>query len=192
MSMPHVRSGDIIQDIFPTLEEKGKASSSYGSEKEFVFHNDQSYCANEQDIPRIVMLGCVRNIERVQTLFGRVDDAIQDLDNQKIEQLKQPNFTFGHIMRKPDGTKEPSTNISPVLLENGEVRLGVDMTASDGDSLDALKSLRRAVLDHSVNHTLEPGDVVIIPNRTFVHARTSFTMASKPEQRRWLKRINIR
>jgi hypothetical protein len=192
MSVPHVRDGDIIQDIFPTIDGKRKVSSSYGSEQEFVFHNDQSYCADEHDIPRFVLLGCIRNVERARTLFTLVDDVLEDLDDQDIELLKQPHFKFGHMLKKPDGKKVPSTNIGPVLLENGEVRLGVDMSALDNDSVKALNEFRSSVLNHSVEHTLIPGEVAIIPNRTYVHARSPFTMADQPEHRRWLKRINIR
>lgn len=80
---------------------------------------------------------------------------------------------------------------SAVLLPNGEMTLGVDMTPETEAAQVALDSLRKLVARTATPHQLQPGEVLILPNKHAVHARGTFTMSANTDNRRWLQRVNI-
>jgi hypothetical protein len=190
LSISSVRKGAIIQDIFPTDSNRLTASSSYGSEKEFTFHNDLSFL-EEPEIPEYVTLACLRNNEGAGTLVANIDQVLEHLDPIFLIELRKPQYTFRHSFDRTFFTRQERVRQRAILLPNNEISLGVDTVTMTDKSQEALLRLRILLTELSTSHILQPGEILILPNKTSVHSRTTFTMSSDKESRRWLQRINI-
>jgi hypothetical protein len=190
LSIPSVRDGAVVQDIFPKASSRTTISSSYGSEAEFAFHNDLSFL-DDAEIPDYVNLGCIRNVEAAETMVAHVTDIMSGLDDRDITELQKPQYVVRHTYHRGKPSEKTSQKHSAVLLPNGEITLGVDMTPQTNAAAIALRSLRQLVAQVATPHTLQAGEVLVLPNKQVVHARGTFTMSDNPENRRWLQRINI-
>lgn len=190
LSIPDVRNGALVQDIFPKESSRVVASSSYGSDVEFAFHNDLSFL-DEQDIPDFVTLGCIRNNEGVATLVASFEDILTGLDKKNIAELQKTQYDVRHTYNRGLSNERVGIKQSAVLLPDGEICLGVDMTPQTPEARVALQSLRKHLKRISTPYRLEPGQVLVLPNKHTVHARDAFTMSSDINSRRWLQRINI-
>lgn len=191
LSIADVRNGTILQDIFPTEANQSVASSSYGSEEAFVFHNDQSYL-DDPEIPDYVTLGCIRNLEGAATMVADVKSFIRSLKPGDVAELQKPNYVFRHTYHRGQQTERKGIKYSPALPENGEIRVGVDMTPTTTRAQLALENLRTLLRQSAIPYLLSPGEILVTPNRYTVHARDAFRLMADPAQRRWLQRVNIR
>ena len=190
MSIVDVRDGRVVQDIIPKECKTNVADSSHGSTLDFSFHNDMSYLDDEQT-PDYFSLGCIRNNEKAITSIADPFIAMKLLDEDSIAELQKTQYTFRHVYRRGREDEAVGKKVSPVITPDGEVRLGVDMESPTLAALDALTRFRGALGSVAVDCVLSTGDVLVIPNRHFVHGRRAFSMAPDPTQRRWIQRINI-
>ncbi len=190
LSIPSVRDGAVVQDIFPKESSRSAVSSSYGSEAEFAFHNDLSFL-DEADVPDYVNLGCIRNDEGAETMVAHVTDIMSGLSASDISELQKPQYDVRHTYHRGKTGETTSQRQSAVLLPSGEITLGVDMTPQTDAAQIALHSLRKLVARIATPHTLQPGEVLVLPNKHVVHARGKFRMLNNPNNRRWLQRVNI-
>lgn len=190
LSIPDVRSGALVQDIFPKTSSRSVISSSYGSESEFAFHNDLSFL-DESEIPDFVTLGCIRNIEGASTSVASIKDIIDRIDDKYITELRKPQYGVRHTYHRGLAAEHTGNKQSVVLLPSGEICLGVDMTPQTPEAQTALIALRRLLKQVSTPHQLQPGEILVLPNRFAVHSRDPFTMSTAPGNRRWLQRVNI-
>lgn len=190
LSIPSVRDGAVVQNIFPKESSRAAVSSSYGSEAEFAFHNDLSFL-DDPEIPDFVNLGCIRNVEKAETFVAHVEDILSGLGGGDITELRKPQYQVRHIYHRGTPGERTSQKQSAVLLPNGEITLGVDMTPETEAAQVALDSLRKLVARTATPHQLQPGEVLILPNKHAVHARGTFTMSADLDNRRWLQRVNI-
>ncbi len=190
LSIPSVRDGAVVQDIFPKASSRATVSSSYGSEAEFAFHNDLSFL-DDAEIPDYVNLGCIRNVEGADTIVAHVTDIMSGIEDKDITELQKPQYQVRHTYYRGKPSEKTSQKKSAVLLPNGEIMLGVDMTPQTGAAQVALCSLRQLLTRVGTPHTLQPGEVLVLPNKHVVHARGTFTMSASPDNRRWLQRVNI-
>lgn len=190
MSIQDVREGRILQDIIPKECKQGVADSSHGSAIDFSLHNDMSYLEDEQ-IPDYFSLGCIRNSEEAVTTIADPALALKLLDDDSVSELRKAHYIFRHTYHRGGKDERIGEKVSPVVTANGEVRLGVDMEAPTAAAHDALTNFRAALGSVSLSHVLKSGQVLVIPNRHFVHGRRAFSMDADPAQRRWIQRINI-
>lgn len=191
MSIEGVRQGAVIQDIIPQEEHQDLADSSHGSSREFAFHNDMSFLDDDQ-VPYYFTLGCTRNYERAATLLADPLDALNSLDENTTDLLRAPLFRLCHTYNRGQAAERTSEKISPIITPEGEVQLGVNVKPGTTEGADALGQFRNLLGQTAIAHVLEPGEVLIVPNRFFVHARTSFQMANNASERRWIQRTNIK
>ena len=190
LSIPDVRGGALVQDIFPKEASRATASSSYGSEAEFVFHNDLSFLDNSE-IPDVVTLGCVRNIEGAATAVARIEDILNGLSDSDLAELQKSQYSIRHTYHRGRATERVGEKQTAVMQPDGEICLGVDMTPQTHEASVALDSLHKLLLRISTSHNLQSGEVLVLPNKYVVHARDPFNMAADVDQRRWLQRINV-
>jgi hypothetical protein len=190
MSIADIRGGAVVQDIIPKESKRNVADSSHGSAKEFSFHNDMSYLEDAQ-IPDYFLLGCIRNIEKAATTISDPTVALRDIDAGNIDELKKTQYVFRHTYHRGTEDERLGEKVSPIITANGEIRLGVDMRAPTSAALTALTDFREKLSGVSVEHVLKSGEVLVVPNRLFVHGRQPFLMAGNPAERRWIQRINI-
>lgn len=191
LSMPHIRMGAIVQDIFPTEDNRYVTSSSYGSEAEFAFHNDLSFL-DDPGIPDYFTLGCVRNIEGAETSVADIHQILDGLSDDIIAELRKPNYGIRHTYNRGLPSEYEGNRNTSIILANNELRLGVDMIPQTDDAHIALMSLRGLLSEVSTPHQLRPGEILVVPNRFAVHGRGSFVPSQSIAQRRWLQRVNIK
>lgn len=191
LSMPDIRKGAIVQDIFPMEKSRFVASSSYGSEVDFEFHNDLSFL-EDKEIPDYFMLGCIRNIERAPTSVVGVQRILKALSHDQNLELRKVAYSMRHTYRRGSQNELERTKNSSIILPNNEVRLGVDMVPLSKEADLAINSLRALLKEIAVPQQLKAGEILIVPNRFSVHSRGSFVALSNKSKRRWLQRINIK
>ncbi len=190
LSIPDVRSGTLVQDIYPKESSRSAVDSSYGSESEFAFHNDLSFL-DDPEIPDFVTLGCIRNTEGVATTVVDSEDIFSRLDDKDVTELQKPQYVLRHTYHRGLATERVGQKLSAVILPRNEICLGVDMIPQTSEANIALSSLHKLLERIATPHILQPGEVLVLPNRRTVHARNTFTMAADADNRRWLQRVNI-
>ncbi len=186
------RDGVIIQDIFPRDDALERPNSSYGSTQNFEFHTDQAYNPNFSQVPDTVMLACIRNDELASTRVAHFPRLLSLLSEADIEVLREPRYNFYRGRVEEDLDKR----VSPVIEEeDGQpiIRLGTDMSIADDHEAAkaALTNVRQTLGGIATDIRLEPGEMLIIPNKLTPHSRSPFRPNTRNSERRWLHRIFV-
>lgn len=130
--------------------------------------------------PDIVCLAALRNPDDVPTIVMPVPDLLTALSPEHVAQLKKRQFSVRSQKTFITGTKrvlgEELVEVDvEVLLETGEgtwIRYShSSVDAVDAESEAAIEALNAACAGAATHVALQPGDVLIVSNRTALHGR---------------------
>ena len=186
--LPDQRDGALSQDIYPAKNYEDRPSSSFGSLEKFEYHTDQAYNSDPLMVPSAVLLGCVRNDEHAATTGSSLREIYHQLTASESDLLASTQYRF-YRGRVDEGHNYWS---GPVLLDSGNsVRIGTDMACDNTEADAALTRFRQLAADSALKVVLEPGQTLVTPNHTIVHARDAFVPNYNVDKRRWLHRIDV-
>lgn len=172
------QSDRTVQQVFPVagFEDKQSAASSRTT---LSWHTEH---ADKDMPPDFLVITCLRNTDHVGTRLSRPDcSQFDDVDVKILSTAAEFSFT----------TRD--ANVAPIaVLDHWGLRFDpVYCQPQSADAARALQRLINAVEENAVIVPQEPGTVLLIPNRSTVHARDSF-QARYDGTDRWLMRSMVR
>ena len=186
------KDGELIHNIcpIPGQEEKQENSGSVFLE----FHTENAFHPYKPDY---VGLFCLRPDHDLQAKTGTASAhrALTQVSSRVVELLRQPLYqnrlapSFAH-------TNDTALYSAPLSILSGdffepEVCIDFFSTEALNPAADsALQIFKAALMKVTVEHVLQPGDLIIVDNRAAAHSRTSF----KPRYDgydRWLQRLFV-
>lgn len=180
--------GDGIMKFRHIIQERPDAKEvTNASDRELGFHADGTQRINQSDV---TALACVRGQRSAINEFVDVEEVLAKLDQQTIEELKKPNFSFSEMNNGAFGAKRSSKVIQGncAIIEDDAFRysyLSIGLTPKAQEALNALREAVEAT--ETISLTLQEGDVLYWNNKKMLHKRSSFDF--DPEHRRWLVRL---
>jgi len=166
-------NGALFQDVVPVpaLE---TAQTSTGSRVPLEIHTEQAF---SEARPDFLALGCLRGDPGATTYTLDLETLVRHLTPEELEMLQRPLWTIGvDLSFRMNGW--PGDRVGPVaILRDGGRRLVFDQDLMEGLTPEAHGLIGRIVAiyeAHRVGYVLEPGDVLVIDNRTTVHGRSAF------------------
>lgn len=190
-SLRDQRNGALVQDIFPKDGQIERVNSSFGSKGNFAFHTDQAYNINPFEVPDIITLLCVRNEERAVTRVAHLSEILPKINASDIDILKRSRFIF-YTGRSYENIASRTGSILTEINGIYSIRIGTDMIPLDKEARSALSSLQEVIESVACDIVLSLGDIVVLPNRLAVHARSPFIQNKFADKRRWLQRVFIK
>ncbi|MTE15415.1 TauD/TfdA family dioxygenase [Nocardia aurantiaca] len=185
------QGGRLVNNIVPTPghehEQSGASSTTLLSpHTEDAFHPDRA---------NLLMLGCLRNPERVGTTVSSVRRV--ELDAAQRETLSRallpilPDVSYGTAFG--DALAPP---VAALGSDEGNLTLRFDPAYTPLDSADlefrsAYGHLAAELERVCITAALAPGELLLVDNDVVVHGRVPFTPRYDGTDR-WLKRVNIR
>lgn len=189
----HLRGSRIISDIFPKDQYGAKHDSAFGSNKPFDFHADGALHPDTK--PEYFSFQCVRNVEQIPTTVSWVEQ--DDLTNDQFQKLQEPVFTLFYENREAGAHKVSGLPIMYFSRDGslrynyyGKTKVTVECE-QDKVYFDALKAFEEALIKNSIDVLLSSGEIMIVDNKSALHARSSFEAAEAQVNRRWMRRIYI-
>ena len=173
--------------------------SSHGSTYSLGMHVDnchlpllpEKHRQGLSSCPEYLSLFGVRCDLKVYTRVAILDQALKQLDEKTIQQLKQPDY----ILRMPDSFVNAQQFELPLLVEDEHgvyyARFDKEYTIAKTPAAQAaFDQLGQALLsEQAVNYLLlQSGDFLIFKNQRVTHARESF-QARFDGTDRWLLRL---
>lgn len=190
-------NGRLFRNVAPNIGKYGE-KSSHGSQCSLGMHVDNSYLPLSYEqlkrelsaCPEYLSLFGIRCNLDVSTKISFLDNALEILDDETKEQLKQSNFLF----KTPDSFEDAKSFRLPVLVQYDDVvyfRFDSDFTLPlTNGAKDAFDKLNEALLSQKTikSFLLQPGDFLIFKNQRVSHARNSFNPRYDGTDR-WLIRL---
>ena len=172
ISYPEECNGALFQDIIP-IKALAYEQTSTGSKLPLEIHTEQAFSDTRPDF---LSLSCLKGDRNAITYILTLDTLLEHLTQKEIELLKQPLWMCGvdlsFVMNGyPNEKKGPMS-----ILQND--KLIFDQNLMEGLTPEANILIERIVNIYNnfkINIILEPGDVLVIDNRTCVHGRSKFT-----------------
>lgn len=189
----HLRGSRILADIFPKEEYTAKPDSAFGSGQPFDFHGDGALHPDTK--PEYFSFRAVRNEEQVPTVASWIKP--DDLTDETRTLLSHPVFSLHY-----ESTDPAAHRVDRVALvkpqEDGIDQLNyygrskVTVSAENPEPyIHALDDFEAVLKANSVAINLRPGEILVLNNKSSVHARQSFQPAKQQEKRRWMRRSYI-
>jgi hypothetical protein len=146
--------------------------------------------------PHLLMLGCMRNHDRIATTAASIRQA--QLDPADVEELSRPALPIlpDDAYAEAQGFDGRPPNV-PTLWQSEDgltLRFDPAYTPLDDASAEHRAAYGRLEVELarvSVAVSLEPGDVLVVDNDLVVHGRVPF-QARYDGTDRWLKRASVR
>jgi L-asparagine oxygenase len=188
-SYSNEKRGALLHNIVP-VPGKEHAPSNQGSETQFRFHTEAAYLDFRPDF--LALLCLRKSANGGGTLLADTRHAFNALCSAHQEQLRGANYhTRAPVSFEAGVWSERAPMITgdasrPVCRVNFE---GVH--AATPQASEALAAFSEALSASVVSVTLEPGELLIVNNKTAVHGRDPFT-PSYDGKDRWLQRVYIR
>lgn len=200
------QDAQLVHDVFPIQDHEMEQLGS-GSKELLTWHTEDAFHPYRADY---LVLGCLRNPQRVPTTIGELDS--HELSSDALDRLFEERYFIkpdeSHLPKNNSTTpsakamfrmiEEMNTDPPAVAVLHGSkerpyMRLDpyfmVDNEA-DPEASAALTELIE-VLDGSMEDiVLDKGDFVFLNNHLVVHGRKPFS-AKYDGTDRWLKRVNI-
>lgn len=183
------KKGELIQNVHPVAgyDERQENTGSVFLE----FHTEDGFHPYRPDF---VSLICLRqdHDKLARTASASIRRALPLLPQTVIDVLRRPDFRIR--LSSSFGDEDRYAAPQPVLTGGCSVPdVCVDMHASQpltDSAAWALGQLRKALESVAVEVALTPGDLLIVDNRTALHARTAFTPRYDGADR-WLRRMFV-
>jgi L-asparagine oxygenase len=184
--------GQIVQNIVPVQASAAKQVST-SSNVALAFHTETAFHPYK---PHYLLLLCLRGDPDAATLLCSVSAALDLLDSDTVEVLRQPRFRT-----RPDASFLASLDAlgefgspTPILTGTAErptFTFDADlMTGIDPVAQSAIEALRSAVQQAHLGVVLEAGDLLIVDNHVAVHGRSPFA-ARYDGTDRWVQRTFV-
>lgn len=189
----HLRGSRILADIFPKDEYDNKADSAFGSNKPFDFHGDGALHPDTK--PEYFSFRAVRNEEGVPTVASWIEPG--DVDSDALKLLNEPVFSLHYESTDPSAHRvdniaiiEQNENRPSRLNYYGRGKVTVSVENPE-PYIKALDDFDAALRKNSSAINLRAGEMLILNNKSAVHARQPFQPAKQPGSRRWMRRTYI-
>jgi len=189
------KNGEFIHNICP-VKGSENVSSNESSENDFRLHIENCFFSYR---PHFLMLFCLRRDRTGQaaTTVANVKDAYERLSTRDRELLRQPLFKIRAprsfaILNEDSAWSKPL----PVIVgseRSPETRLNFNGTVGVNSEAEAALARFEWALNSDgilTQHRSQPGDLIIINNRTAMHGRTPFK-AFYDGKDRWLQRAYL-
>lgn len=174
-------SDSLMYDIYPVKEHEN-SKSFVNSRKMLSFHTDGS--AHPQLSPDYVLLYCVRDDPNAANLIVDVGTLVDNLNSEIVDLLSRP--LFNHLVRQ----SPEYYLLKPILYSDGRnftIKYDEDNTFGiNTKALFAQKCLNEMLRKLAVEIRNHSNSLLILNNRTCLHARTSFTPRYDGKDR-WIK-----
>jgi L-asparagine oxygenase len=181
------KNGELIQSVHPVsgCEERQENTGSMYLE----FHTEDGFHPYRPDF--LSLLGIRQDHGRVaRTASASITRALSLLSLDVVDVLRRPEFRIK--LASSFGAGDRFAWPRPVLSGDfAAPEICVDMYATQPLTASAdwaFGRLRRALESVAVDVALTPGDLLIVDNRTALHARTAF-VPRYDGQDRWLRRM---
>ena len=170
--------GRLFQDVVP-IQSMATVQTSLGSNTELEIHTEQAFSKLRPDI---LSLACLRGDNSAYTYILHIKRIIDNMDAEEIELLKTPLWTTGvDLSFKLNGHAFIDGDVrGPMSIINGnpnDPKLIFDQDLMKGLS-DEAEALIKKIVDiyykHRNEHTLKPGEIILIDNNRAVHGRSPF------------------
>ncbi|WP_460718315.1 TauD/TfdA family dioxygenase [Nocardia heshunensis] len=185
------QGGRLVNNIVPTPghehEQSGASSTTLLSpHTEDAFHPDRA---------NLLMLGCLRNPDRVGTTVSSVRNA--ELSAAQRDTLLRPQLPILPDVSYGTGFDDaPAPAVATLGSDEGQLTLRFDpaytpLDAADPEFRSAYRHLADELERVCITAALAPGELLLVDNDVVVHGRVPFTPRYDGTDR-WLKRVNIR
>ncbi|MFB7722401.1 MULTISPECIES: TauD/TfdA family dioxygenase [unclassified Nocardia] len=185
------QGGRLVNNILPTpgheQEQSGASSTTLLSpHTEDAFHPRRA---------NLLMLGCLRNPDRVGTTVSsvrRVELSAAQRDRLSHRELPiLPDVSYG-----TDFPEQETPAIATLGTDDGRLTLRYDpaytpLADADDEFRSAYDHLATELERVCITAALTPGELLLVDNDVVVHGRVPFTPRYDGTDR-WLKRVNIR
>jgi L-asparagine oxygenase len=193
------RDGAFLQDVHPVRRQERNVSSQ-SSAVDLGYHSEMMFHPTPPDM---LMLYVIRQDPGRQavTQLASAREFLGDLRPTTLEALRRPEFMIevsrlhspylaaGRPVRSV--TDGPTFAVLAGSLRNPVLRFEPELTRALTSSAErALVELEHAVLRHQRGEALEEGSILLIDNRSAVHARTRYE-ARYDGSDRWLRRMHL-
>jgi len=182
--------GRIVQDVVPVRGAEDEQTSG-GSKAFLEWHVEDAFSPDRCDYFGLL---CLRGEETVATRIAAVKNLLLGERHRAV--LREDRFVIvpdiGHTL-EGTGPRTLTPVISGPELDPEICFDSVYMTPSDerdSDGREALDCVGAAIVRAGADHTLKPGDLLIVDNRRVVHARTPFDPRFDGTDR-WLMRTMV-
>lgn len=183
------QSGATVQNIFP-IKAHANSQISSSSATRLQMHTETAFHPKRPDF---VMLYCLRSDASAGTTLAHIADILKHLSKADIKCLQQPLFSIVPDMSFVSSGADPAPRLVSVFNQSCTdiVYDEETMTPTTGDAEVAFARLQQAIQISMRTITLEQSEILVIPNRHYIHGRLPFT-ARYDGSDRWLKRIMLR
>lgn len=138
--------------------------------------------------PDYLLLACLRSdrAARATTTLARAADLVDRLNGETVATLRRPIF----VERGAEATTRPApvltgSSIDPLVRFDSSWT-----TATSAEGIAAVQALASELPRSTGGVHLQPGDLLLIDNRRWLHGRSPFD-ASGGSRDRWLQRIYV-
>ncbi len=185
------QGGKLVHDILPSPGQEQEQTGA-GSSVLLSPHNEDAF---HPERAHLLMLGCLRNPDRVATHAASVRSIELDETDRKV--LAQPTLPI-----LPDDSysdAQAGDNEAPEIATLWQRADGIcvrfdpaytPLERADEPYRAAYHRLEQGLRHATTSVRLDPGDLLVIDNDVVVHGRAPF-QARYDGTDRWLKRVNI-
>lgn len=182
LTYPGERKGKAIHDI-QSDPSRSQECSSFGSSIPLSFHTEMAF---HHVTPSFVLLFCVRTDPYCKTHLVEQYNIISRLTQKSLDTLKKPFFRI-HPPISYSMMYEPQWK---EILYHHSILSFADHCQTEFKTRGARESYRELIdicQKHKSSFILQDGDLLIINNKTQIHARSSYS----PFSDRLLKRMYV-
>lgn len=180
-------NGELITNLIPRKEEAAE-QVGVGAVDGLTWHTEDAHFEHNCDL---IVLLAVRGDAAAATLVSQVDASL--LRSSTLDTLQEPDFTISSDDASTGFYSARHAVLRPDTSTASRFRLRYDPMFTQVPSehhTAALHDLTGWINASYHSFTLGDGDILVIDNRTSVHARSKFT-PRYDDTDRWIKRIRV-
>ncbi|RJE76803.1 hypothetical protein BGP78_10350 [Pseudoalteromonas sp. MSK9-3] len=184
--------GELFVNLVTNPSNKKSQSSMRGHTDAVAHHMPQEIkFLNESPSPDYVMLIVLRNPNKVPTVVASLSDILENISISAMDQLALPQFII-----HPQATfnidrilhNVPILFLQPLSIRYSHGKVSYDLEGANIDKVKrAISELNEAIITSSSEVFGNPGDIILVNNRTAIHGRKTPGPDSAGDSR-WLMR----
>lgn len=185
------QGGKLVHDILPSPGQE-QAQTGAGSSALLSPHNEDAF---HPERAHLLMLGCLRNPDRVATHAASVRSI--ELDETDRQVLTQPTLPIlpDDSYSDSQGDDNETPEIATLWQRADGICVRFDPAYTPLERANepyrvAYRRLEQGLRRATTSVRLDPGDLLVIDNDVVVHGRAPF-QARYDGTDRWLKRVNV-
>jgi L-asparagine oxygenase len=171
--------GRLFQDVVP-IKSMENVQVSVSSKFELEIHTEQAFSKLKPDI---LCLGCLKGDKNAFTYILPVKKILECLSGEEIDMLYKPLWKIGvDLSFKLNGINFVEGDIRgpiPILYGSKEMpTLIFDQDLMEGITPEAeimIKKIVNIYYEYRIEHSLKPGEIILINNNKATHGRSPFT-----------------